>query len=160
MTTTSDTRKPQRQHLRMTGPTSPQNVLERPTQPSTGTAAPEPSGANRPVRRLGWAAAVAVTALAIVGAIALSTGEDVDRLEASTPSPELVATAGVSTSDGYWNPYTLEWVTLQTTNTTPTADGYWNPYTLEWVALQTASTTPTADGYWNPYTLEWVTFEN
>ena len=137
MTTSSDTRKPQRHQARMTDLTSPQSVLGRPTQPSAGTPTSEPSNPERRVRSLGWLTAlVVVAALAIVGAIALSGGEEVDQLETSTPSPELVTTPGTANLNGYWNPYTLEWIPFQTATTTPSADGYWNPYTLEWVTLQ------------------------
>jgi hypothetical protein len=119
----------------MTDLTNPQSVLERPTRPSTG-AAPRPSETEPPLRWLGWLAALAaVAALAIVGAIALSGGEEVDQIEASTPSPGLVTT-DISTLNGYWNPYTLEWVPFQTTSTTSAANGYWNPYTLEWVPFE------------------------
>ena len=137
MTTSSDTRKPQRHHVAMTNLTSPQSVLERPSRPSTDAAAPGTSESERRFSRLRWlAATAAVAALAIVGAIALSGGEEVDQIEASTPNPELVTSAGDSTLNGYWNPYTLQWVTPQTANTTPTADAYWNPYTLQWVLLE------------------------
>ena len=136
MTTSSDSHKLRGQPVAMTDLTSRQSVLERPARPSTGAGAPRPSDTERPFRRLGWLAALAaVAALAIVGAIALSGGEEAGQIEASTPSPGLV-TAPDTTADGYWNPYTLEWVPFQTASTTSTADGYWNPYTLEWVPFE------------------------
>ena len=137
MTTSSDTRKPQRHHVAVTGLTTSQSVLDRPTRPSADAAAPGPSESERRFSRPRWlAATAAVAALAMVGAIALSVGEEVDQVDASTPRPELVTSAGVSTVDGYWNPYTLQWVPFQPASTTPAADGYWNPYTLEWIPFE------------------------
>ena len=117
----------------MTDLKSAQSVLERPTEPPAALAAPRPPEPERPFRWIGWMAALAAfVALAIVGAIALSrsAGEGVDQIEASTPS---LVTSGTSTLDGYWNPYTLEWVPFQGATATSAADGYWNPYTLEWI---------------------------
>ena len=132
MTTSSDRTKPRRHPVQATDLTSPQSVLDRPIRPSTGTAAPRPSEAKRPLRLLGWSAA-----LVIVGAIALNGGEEVDPIETSTPTPApVMTTPGTTTLNGYWNPYTLEWIAFQTTATTPTTDGYWNPYTLEWIPFQ------------------------
>ena len=93
MTTSSDTSNPRR--YRQSGPRSSHSLRERP-------------------RGRGLAAAVAsIAALGIVGAIALSGGEEAAQTGASTPSPQLAITAGAATLDGYWNSYTQEWVPFE-----------------------------------------------
>ena len=60
MTGLIDTLEPQRQPVPATEPTSPQRVLERPTQPSAGPPAPAPEPEpEHPFRSLGWVAALA-----------------------------------------------------------------------------------------------------
>ncbi len=99
---------------RMTDLTTPQSVLERPAPSSQSEAAPRPSQPEHRFSSLRRPAAlIAAAALAIVGAMVLGGGEEVDQIEASTPSPGLATTPGISTLNGYWNSYTQEWVPFE-----------------------------------------------